>query len=391
MRVLVLNSGSSSIKFQLIRMPEEKTEIAGIVDAIGAKDASIKYMWGARFARDMLVIPDHKTGLSELLVMLRREKFDLSDLGAVGHRVVHGGDRFAETVLITPEVEEVIERNAAIAPLHNPVNLLGIRVARELLPDIPHVAVFDTAFHQTMPEIAYRYAIPENLYRDHGIRRYGFHGTSHRYVAERAAALLYTRVDKINVITCHLGNGASIAAIREGKSVDTTMGFTPMEGMVMGTRAGDIDPGIILYLQRTLGMTVDQVDRLLNKESGLLALSGYSSDMRQVAACDTELCLLAVDVMAYRVRKTIGAYMAVLGKVHAIVFTGGIGENDADFRYLTCEGLENLGVRMDMDRNRFDVRYERIVTVDNSLIPVLVIPTNEELVIARDAVALLSK
>jgi len=372
-RVLVLNAGSSSLKYQLYAMPEERVLASGIVERIGE------------------VVPDHAAALGQVLSALcggaGAPLASLAEIGAVGHRVVHGGEHFAQTVRITPEVEAAIAACVPLAPLHNPPNLLGIRVAREALPGVPQVAVFDTAFHQTLPPRAWLYALPRALYTEHRIRRYGFHGTSHRYVAGRAAELLGHGLEALNLITCHLGNGASLCAIAGGRSVDTSMGLTPLEGVAMGTRSGDLDPAIPLFLQRSLGMSVDEVDRLLNKQSGLLGLSGRSNDLRvieQTAAGGDAAAAQALDVYCYRIKKAIGAYTAVLGRVDALVFTAGVGENSARVRAGALSGLEPLGFALDPVLNLEVHGREADITGPGSRACILVIPTDEELMIARD-------
>jgi acetate kinase len=313
---------------------------------------------------------------------------------AVGHRVVHGGEAFFESSLITEEVEKVIEEYSRLAPLHNPPNLAGIRAAKKFFPRAPHVAVFDTAFHQTMPEVAWLYAIPYELYEKYGIRRYGFHGTSHRFVSMRAAQILGIPHDRFNCITAHLGNGVSLAAIRNGKSVDTTMGLTPLEGTVMGTRSGTIDPSIITFLAEHAGMTLEQIDEMLNKKSGLLGISGISNDVRDLmAAADkgNERAMLALDIFAYSVRRFLGARMAVLDRVDAIVFTAGIGENSPPLREKICAGLDHLGVEFDAERNKGVIGKEGEISKPGSPVKVLVVPTNEELMIARDTAQIAGK
>ncbi|MFH1463263.1 MAG: acetate kinase [Pseudomonadota bacterium] len=377
MKVLVLNAGSSSLKFELYAMPAESVLASGLVERIGE------------------VVPDHAAALTLVLDALCDGEgaplTSLSEIGAVGHRVVHGGEDFASTVLITPEVIAALTANIPLAPLHNPPNLLGIQVAREALPGVPQVAVFDTAFHQTLPPRAFLYALPRALYAEHRIRRYGFHGTSHRYVAGRAAALLGRSPEELNLITCHLGNGASLCAIEGGRSVDTTMGLTPLEGVVMGTRCGDLDPAIPLFLQRELGMSVDDVDRLLNKRSGLLGLSGRSNDLRvieEAAAAGDAAAEEALDVYCYRLRKAIGATTAALGRVDALVFTAGVGENSSLVRARALEGLAPLGYALDAAKNAGLRGREADITGAGSRARILVIPTDEELMIARDTYAL---
>ncbi|MBM4083868.1 MAG: acetate kinase, partial [Planctomycetes bacterium] len=340
-------------------------------------------------------VPDHDKGMELVLACLTDKAIgvigSVSEIGAVGHRVVHGGERFSGSVVITPEVVQVVEDYADLAPLHNPPNLTGIRAAMKRLPGTPQVAAFDTAFHQTIPKKAFLYALPYELYERYRIRRYGFHGTSHRYVARRAAQLLDMDKDEANIITAHLGNGCSITAVERGKSVDTSMGLTPLEGLVMGTRCGDIDPAIIFYLAERRGMAIEKINALLNKQSGLLGVSGLSNDMRNLrhedAAWDAktrERARVARDIFAYRLKKYLGAYLAVLGRVHGIVFTGGIGENDPGIRWLACENLGGLGIQLDPVRNDAPAPAERLISAADSPVKVFVIPTNEEARIAFD-------
>lgn len=390
-RILVINSGSSSIKFELFSMPEERVEASGMLQRIGDDGSVLRYRNSAGEHAIEQPVADHAEGLRLILAALsdtaRGGLADIGAIGAVGHRVVHGGEVFSETVLVTEETEAAIEAHFDLAPLHNPPNLLGIRVAREALPGVPQVAVFDTAFHQTLPPYAYTYALPYSLYEDHGVRRYGFHGSSHRYVTERAAALLEHPVDQVNLITCHLGNGASVAAVRGGRSVDTSMGLTPLEGLVMGTRCGDIDPALVAFLARVRGMSIEEIDTLLNRESGVLGVSGVTNDMREViAAADQghERARLALDVYAYRIRKYIGAYTAVLGRVDALVFTAGVGENSDFIRASAVEGLAPLGYELDATVNTGLRGREADIATPASRSRILVIPTDEELVIARD-------
>ena len=391
MKVLVLNCGSSSIKYQLFDMPAGEVLAKGLVQKIGEAEGKIDQSSSSGNVALVERVPDHVAGLKKAIELLTKgDKAplkDIAEISAVGHRVVHGGEKFAKTVLINDEVVRAIDEFAALAPLHNPPNLLGIKVARELLPKVPQVAVFDTAFHQTMPEKAYLYALPMALYREDRIRRYGFHGTSHRYVAERAAALLKKKPSEARLITCHLGNGCSIAAVADGKSVDTSMGLTPLEGLVMGTRSGDFDPAIIFHLARVKKMTTDQADKLFNKQSGLMGLSGKSNDVRELIKLKesgNKDAALALEIFCYRLKKYIGSYMAVLGRVDAVVFTAGIGENSSFIRERTCEGLEPLGVGIDAKRNQVANGKETDVTADGMRTKVLVVPTNEEKLIAMD-------
>ncbi len=394
MKVLVLNCGSSSIKYQVFAMPEGEVLAKGLVQRIGGGESEIRQHAPTGDRGRTVPIADHGEGLRLVVELLTdgadAPLHDVAAIGAVGHRVVHGGEHFTETVIIDDQVIEAIEAHVGLAPLHNPPNLLGIRVARSLLPEVPQVAVFDTAFHQTMPPRAFLYAIPRPLYAEQGIRRYGFHGTSHRYVAARAAELLGRPLSETNLITCHLGNGASVAAIENGRSIDTSMGLTPLEGLVMGTRSGDIGAGVVFHLLRG-GHTVDEVDRILNQQSGLLGLSGESNDVRELVDLvegghqDAEQ---ALDVFAYRLRKYIGGYLAVLGRLDALVFTAGVGENSPLVRERTCVGLEALGLSIDRDRNVAARGVEADISSAGSRSRILVVPTDEEKLIARDTFAL---
>jgi len=390
MKILVVNCGSSSIKYQLYQMPERGVISRGIVERIGQTGAGLEHHYADEVQRLEGQIADHEEGMALILETLAGAEgavADIGEIGAVGHRVVHGGEKFTGSVLITPEVIASVERFADLAPLHNPPNLTGIRAAMQEMPGVPQVACFDTAFHATIPEVAYTYALPRQLYEKYGIRRYGFHGTSHRYVARRAAEMLGVDKYELNCITAHLGNGCSMTAVREGRSVDTSMGLTPLEGLVMGTRSGDFDPAILFFLADR-GYDVPALNKLCNKESGLLGLSGESNDMRTLferAEEGSRRARLAIDVFCYRIKKYIGMYMAVLGRVDALVFTGGIGENAADVRTGSCEGLEPLGIALDSKRNARAVgRRQAVVSAPDSRTKVLVVPTDEEAAIAAD-------
>lgn len=388
MRVLVLNSGSSSIKFKLYGMEESKVLASGLIERIGEKvgRALVEKASGESIVEERQ-ITDHSDGLSLMLAILSKAEIigSLSELDGIGHRVVHGGEAFHEPVIIDHEVMAMIERLSPLAPLHNPANLSGIRVVAEKAPDLRQVAVFDTAFHQSIPKHAYMYALPYRLYEEQHVRRYGFHGTSHHFVAKAAAEALERPLEALNMITLHLGNGASATAIKAGKSVDTSMGFTPLEGLIMGTRSGDIDPAIMFYLARENGTTIDGLDALLNKESGLKGLCG-TNDMREITQRSKEgdsLAALAQEMVAYRLKKYIGAYTAVLGSVDCIIFTGGIGEHSAEIREQSCSGLElGLGIRIDSERNRSVQTGTYEISHPQSRVKVLVVPTDEELEIA---------
>ncbi len=389
--VLVLNCGSSSIKYQLVDIAGGGVAASGLVERIG-EQAGHLYHEGpdGNLDRDE-TIADHEAGLDTVLAAFAETGASLTDsgVGAVGHRVVHGGDRFAEPVLITDEVIETIEAESDLAPLHNPANLAGIRVARAALPDIPQVAVFDTAFHQTLPPHAFTYAVPDVWRTAHGVRRYGFHGTSVEYVSRKAADMLGRSTGDCNLVVLHLGNGASATAVAGGRSVDTSMGLTPLEGLVMGTRSGDVDPAVVAYLIRVARMSAEDVDDQLNRESGLLGLAG-ANDMREVhrrADSGDQAALLALEVYCYRIRKYVGAYYAALGRVDGIVFTAGVGENDPEVRARALGGLERLGIEVDPVLNTSPQRDAHTISPDGADIAVMVIPTNEELEIARQALA----
>ncbi|HEX8684668.1 MAG TPA: acetate kinase [Ardenticatenaceae bacterium] len=394
MIILVLNCGSSSIKFQVIETESQQRLIGGLLGEMASESATFSWQKGNQRHSDQCGPTDYERGITLILETITRGPGqvieDLAQIEGIGHRVVHGGEAFAESTLVTPEVFAAIEATIPLAPLHNPANLQGIATCGALLPGTPQVAVFDTAFHQTLPEHAYLYAIPYELYQQHGIRRYGFHGTSHRYVSERATGLL---PGARNLITLHLGNGASITAIRDGKSVDTSMGLTPLEGLVMGTRSGDVDPSLIPFISQRENLSCQETETLLNKKSGLLGLSGGVSDMQALlarAAEGDERSQRALDVFCYRARKYIGSYMAALGQVDAIIFTGGIGENAAPVREQICAGLEPLGIEMDPEANRRG-KEKTFVSTPDSRVKVLVIPTNEEWMIAQDTYEIISR
>lgn len=391
MKILVINCGSSSLKYQLIDMKDESVMAKGLVERIGIQGSVLTHRpEGAEKVIIEHPMKDHKDAIKLVLDALVDKKHgvlkEMSEISAVGHRVVHGGEKYSASVLINDEVMKALDECTHLAPLHNPPNIIGINACRTLMPDTPMVAVFDTAFHQTMPKYAYMYAIPYELYEKYGIRRYGFHGTSHRYVSQMAADMLGKSLKDCRIITCHLGNGASVAAVKNGETIDTSMGFTPLEGLVMGTRCGDMDPAIVTFLQNEEGMSSKDVDNLMNKKSGVLGLSGVSSDFRDIenaAAEGNQRAQLALDVFHYRVKKYIGAYSAAMGGVDAIVFTAGLGENSAETRYEVCKGLEYLGIEIDNEKNKVRGKTTDISS-DKSKVKVFLIPTNEELMIARD-------
>ncbi len=391
MNVFVINSGSSSIKYQLISMPEAKVLCSGLVDRIGLEGSKVEHKsflpQGEVKKVLEIPVPHHSVGLQEVAKLLTDADVgvisDPSEVEVVGHRVVHGGEKFASTQVITPEIKAKIKELFPLAPLHNPANYLGIEVAESIFPHARQIAVFDTAFHQTMPAQAYRMAIPNDLYAQNGIRAYGFHGTSHKYVSQRAEEFLQKNNSKL--ITIHLGNGCSMAAVEGGKCVDTSMGLGPMNGLIMGTRAGDIDQSVIFYLVRELGYSLDEVNNLLNKKSGMLGLTGFS-DMRDIGKLYHQgqpEAILAYQLYAYRIKKYIGSFAAAMNGLDAIVFTGGVGENDQLTRTLVCEKMDFLGIKLDSEKNKLPNTGFRAIQAENSSVQILVIPTNEELEIAR--------
>ncbi len=398
MKILVINCGSSSIKYQLLDMEREQVLAEGLLEKIGEPGSLLSHRVGKEVIKEEVIAHSHREGLRLVIDHLLEKSGgvikDPSEISAVGHRVVHGGDAFIESTLIDEKVMQTIRKFAALAPLHNPPNLAGIEAAMDLLPDAPQVAVFDTSFHQTMPREAYIYALPYEFYEKYGVRRYGFHGTSHRYVALRAAQIMGRNLESLKIITCHLGNGCSITAVDRGKSVDTSMGFTPLEGLPMGTRCGDIDPSIIFFVAEKARLDLTEINEILNRKSGLLGISGVSNDVREVkseAERGNNRAQLALRILAYKVRKYIGAYAAVLGGVDAIVFTAGIGENAEYIRSEACRGLEFLGVRLDVSKNRDPAKWQGMISSDDSKVKVLVVPTREELMIARDTVEILRR
>lgn len=391
MKVLVINCGSSSLKYQILDMTNEVLMCKGLVERIGMEGSVITHeKIGMDKFRLITPMEDHKDAIGHVLDAVQDENHgvvkDMSEIGAVGHRVVHAGEKFAKSVLIDDTVIAALEECVDLAPLHNPPNLLGIAACKELMPETPMVAVFDTAFHQTMPPESYIYAIPYEYYQKYGIRRYGFHGTSHKYVAERAADIMNVNIDDLKIITCHLGNGASVSAIKRGVCIDTSMGFTPLEGLVMGTRSGDIDPAIVTYIREKEGLDQGIANEILNKKSGVLGISGVSSDFRDLemaAEEGNERALLAIKVFAHKVRFYIGAYIAEMNGVDAIVFTAGVGENDIAMRDIICNDLGNLGIKLDLVKNKVKGK-EMIISREDSRVKIILIPTNEELMIARD-------
>ena len=398
MKILVLNCGSSSVKYKLIDSADGKVLAEGGVEKIGLPDSFLKFKRPDGSKETITVsMPTHKEAVKNVLDILTDPKEGViksyDEIQAVGHRVVHGMEKFNKSVLITPEVIEKVKECYPVAPLHNPANITGIEAITELMPGVPQVAVFDTAFHQTMPAKAFMYALPYEDYTRYGIRRYGFHGTSHRYVSRRVCEFLGVPYDKQRIITCHIGNGASIAAIRDGISVDTSMGLTPTEGLVMGTRVGDVDPGALTYLMKSEGLDADGLTNVINKKSGVLGISGISSDMRDIEdaiAAGDERAKLAMDMYEYRILKYIGAYTAVLGGVDIIVFTAGVGENSPELREAICEKLAYMGVTLDKEANRSRGK-EVVISGPDSKVKVVVIPTDEELVIAQDTAAIAGK
>ena len=397
MKILVLNCGSSSIKYALYNMDTKEVMTSGGAERVGLDGAFVKVkLANGEKKQIMHDIPEHTEGVKFIFSLLTDPEIGvikaLNEIDAVGHRMVHGGEKFNKSVLLTDEVLKVFEECSDLAPLHNPANLKGVNAVSELMPGLPQVGVFDTAFHQTMPDYAYMYAIPYELYEKYGIRRYGFHGTSHRYVAQRVCDFLGVDPAEKKIITCHIGNGASIAAVDGGKCVDTSMGLTPLEGVMMGTRSGDIDGGAVSFIQKKLGLDADGISDLLNKKSGVLGVTELSSDMREVdAACEKgdEKAILAMKMYNYRIKKYIGAYAAAMGGVDIIVFTAGVGENQWSTREEACEGLEFIGVKIDKELNKGLRGVEKVISTADSKVTVCIIPTDEELMIATDTMNLL--
>ena len=397
MKILVLNSGSSSIKYALYNMDTKEVMTSGGAERVGLDGAFVKVkLANGEKKQIMHDIPEHTEGVKFIFSLLTDPEIgvikDLKEIDAVGHRMVHGGEKFNKSVVLTDEVLKVFEECSDLAPLHNPANLKGVKAVSELMPGLPQVGVFDTAFHQTMPDYAYMYAVPYELYEKYGIRRYGFHGTSHRYVAKRVCDFLGVNPEDKKIITCHIGNGASIAAVDCGKCVDTSMGLTPLEGVMMGTRSGDIDGGAVAFLQKKLNLDADGISDLLNKKSGVLGITELSSDMREVeAACEKgePKAVLAMKMYNYRIKKYLGAYAAAMGGVDIIVLTAGVGENQWSTRQESCEGLEFLGVEIDKELNKGLRGVEKVISTANSKVTVCIIPTDEELMIATDTMNLL--
>lgn len=399
MKILVINAGSSSIKYQLYNMKDESVLASGRVERIGTESAIVTHEpAGKPGVREVSEILDHVTAVRRVLdLLLHREHgvvASIAEIEAVGHRVVHGGETFKASVLVDDEVKRRIRDLFDLAPLHNPAAMMGINAVEQNMPNMPQAVVFDTAFHQTMPRHAYLYPIPMALYRRHKIRRYGFHGTSHFYVSERAAEMIGRSIAELKMITCHIGNGASCAAILGGKSVDTSMGLTPLEGLMMGTRSGDIDPAVVPFVMSKEELTLSEVNSMLNKHSGMLAISGFSGDMREIVEAMEDgdrNAKLAFDMFCYRLRKYVGAYAAVMNGLDALVFTAGIGENSTHVRKSVCEGLTFLGVQLDEAANQQRSKDARFISAPDSRVKVLVVPTNEELIIARDTFRLVSE
>lgn len=396
MKVLVINTGSSSLKYQLIDMTNENVLAKGVCERIGLEQSFLKH---SKIGENAVVIEkdlyNHRLAIKEVINALTDDKIgvikDMSEISAVGHRVVHGGEKFYQSVIIDDEVKKAIEECSELAPLHNPSNIVGIEACKQIMPDVPMVAVFDTAFHQTMPKHAYIYALPYEIYEKYRLRRYGFHGTSHKYVSERAAQILNRPIEELKIITCHLGNGASICAVKYGKSVETSMGFTPLQGLCMGTRSGTIDPAVISFLMEKEKMTVKDISDFLNKKSGVLGVSGVSSDFRDIqeaAENGNDRAQLALDIFCYRVKGFIGDYAAIMNGVDAVVFTAGIGENNDYVRSKILTDMDFFGIKIDEEKNK--VRGEEMdISTPDAKVRTLVIPTNEELAIARETVRLI--
>lgn len=397
MKILVLNCGSSSIKYALYDMDTKTVMTSGGAERVGLDGAFVKVKLANGEKRKVMHdIPEHTEGVKFIFSLLVDPEIgvikDLKEIDAVGHRTVHGGEKFNKSVRLTEEVLKVYEECNDLAPLHNPANLKGIRAVQELMPEMPQVGVFDTAFHQTMPKEAFMYALPYDLYEKYGVRRYGFHGTSHRYVSQRVCEFLGVKAEGKKIITCHIGNGASIAAVKDGKCVDTSMGLTPLEGLIMGTRSGDVDGGALTFIEKKLGLDADGLSDLLNKKSGMLGITGVSSDMREIEEAyenGNERAKLAFDMYFYRIRKYIGAYAAAMDGCDIIVFTAGVGENQPSLREEVCKKLTYLGVEIDVEKNKNLRGKEALISTPESKVAVCVIPTDEELMIASDTMALL--
>lgn len=397
MKILVINCGSSSLKYQLIDMTTETPLAQGLVERIGLEGSILTQKVNGEKYIIQEPMKDHKKAIELVLGALVDKEHgvisDMSEITAVGHRVVHGGEKYAGSVLIDEGVMKALDEFIKLAPLHNPPNIIGINACKELMPTTPMVGVFDTAFHQTLPKHAYMYSLPYELYKEHGVRKYGFHGTSHKYVSSVAAEMLGKNIEDLKIITCHLGNGASLSAVKNGKCVDTTMGFTPLAGLAMGTRCGNVDPAIVTFLMKELNLSIEEVDNLMNKKSGVFGISGVSSDFRDIeaaAAEGNERAQLALDMFKYRVIQYVGAYTAVMGGVDAVVFTAGLGENGIEIREEIGNALSFAGTKVDSEKN--NVRGEaRIISTDDSKVKLMVIPTNEELMIARDTKEIVEK
>lgn len=397
MKILVLNCGSSSIKYALYDMDSKTVMTSGGAERVGLDGAFVKVKLANGDKRQIMHdIPEHTEGVKFIFSLLTDPEIgvikDLKEIDAVGHRMVHGGEKFNKSVVLNDEVLKVFEECNDLAPLHNPANLKGVKAVQELMPGLPQVGVFDTAFHQTMPDYAYMYAVPYELYEKYGVRRYGFHGTSHRYVSQRVCDFLGVKAEDKKVITCHIGNGGSVAAVDGGKCVDTTMGLTPLEGVMMGTRSGDIDGGAVAFIQKKLGLDADGISDLLNKKSGVLGISGISSDMREIDAAAESgdpKAVLALAMYNYRIKKYIGAYAAAMGGVDIVVFTAGVGENQSSMRAEVCRNMEWMGIKLDEEKNKTVRGVEAVISTPDSKVTVVVIPTDEELMIASDTMALL--
>ena len=397
MKILVLNCGSSSIKYALYDMDSKTVMTSGGAERVGLDGAFVKVKLANGDKRQIMHdIPEHTEGVKFIFSLLTDPEIgvikDLKEIDAVGHRMVHGGEKFNKSVVLNDEVLKVFEECNDLAPLHNPANLKGVKAVQELMPGLPQVGGFDTAFHQTMPDYAYMYAVPYELYEKYGVRRYGFHGTSHRYVSQRVCDFLGVKAEDKKVITCHIGNGGSVAAVDGGKCVDTTMGLTPLEGVMMGTRSGDIDGGAVAFIQKKLGLDADGISDLLNKKSGVLGISGISSDMREIDAAAESgdpKAVLALAMYNYRIKKYVGAYAAAMGGVDIVVFTAGVGENQSSMRAEVCRNMEWMGIKLDEEKNKTVRGVEAVISTPDSKVTVVVIPTDEELMIASDTMALL--